>query len=357
MFANAQKKYTISGTINPSENNSKIFIIEYSNEVKIIRDSTTIKNGKFEFKGNIKEPDFLTLTLDKSGESFGLPFVLEEGKIVIVFDKENIEKSKISGTSNNNIYQQYIKDYRIISTKIRQFEKDNNDKRQTAIKNKDTLALNNVMDKYWLIQNEFFTLRKKFIDNNPRTFVSLILIKNSIGYPSFDIEELNKNYESIDKSLLETKLAKKIKKSIDAYYATSIGQPAPEFEGISPKGRTISLKKSLGKVTILDFWASWCGPCREENPTLVALYKELHEKGLNIISISEDIDDLKWKQAIEEDGLIWNHVSNLTTTKNSIKEQYNVREIPVIYILDEKGIIIAKNLRGEELKAKIKELF
>ena len=116
------------------------------------------------------------------------------------------------------------------------------------------------------------------------------------------------------------------------------------------------MKESLGKVTIIDFWASWCGPCRQENPNVVAIYKEFHSKGLNIIGVSLDKDKAKWKEAILKDKLTWNQVSNLKFWDEPIAAQYKVQSIPATFILDASGNIIAKDLRGAELRAKIIEL-
>lgn len=116
------------------------------------------------------------------------------------------------------------------------------------------------------------------------------------------------------------------------------------------------MKESLGKVTLIDFWASWCGPCREENPTVVALYNELHSKGLNIISVSLDKDALKWKEAITKDQLTWTQVSNLKEMKDPIALQYGVTQIPTTFVLDAAGKVVAIDLYGDDLKDKIKEL-
>jgi len=118
----------------------------------------------------------------------------------------------------------------------------------------------------------------------------------------------------------------------------------------------VSLNKSLGKVTLIDFWASWCAPCREENPKVVALYKEFHNKGLNIISVSLDNDADKWKAAIAKDQLSWTQVSNLKEMQDPIALQYNVTQIPTTFLLDPKGKVVAIEIYGDELKAKIKEL-
>jgi thiol-disulfide isomerase/thioredoxin len=118
----------------------------------------------------------------------------------------------------------------------------------------------------------------------------------------------------------------------------------------------VSLKESLGKVTLIDFWASWCGPCRQENINVVALYNEFHNKGLNIISVSLDEDATEWKEAIFADNLTWTHVSNLKEMKDPIALQYGVTQIPTTFLLDSKGKVVAVDLRGEDLKVKVKTL-
>ena len=118
----------------------------------------------------------------------------------------------------------------------------------------------------------------------------------------------------------------------------------------------VSLKESLGKVTLIDFWASWCQPCRQENPNVVALYKAFHNKGLNIISVSLDEDAVSWKEAIVKDKLTWTQVSNLKEMKDPIALQYGITQIPTTFLLDAKGKIVAIDLRGVDLDTKIKEL-
>jgi thiol-disulfide isomerase/thioredoxin len=128
------------------------------------------------------------------------------------------------------------------------------------------------------------------------------------------------------------------------------------FSAPNPQGKVISLKESLGKVTIVDFWASWCGPCRKENPNVVAIYAKFHSKGLNIIGVSLDEDPVKWKEAIAKDKLTWNQVSNLKGWEEPIAKQYKVESIPATFILDASGKVVAQDLRGDELEAKIIEL-
>ena len=137
-----------------------------------------------------------------------------------------------------------------------------------------------------------------------------------------------------------------------------IGDKAPDFSAPSPEGDQVKLSAIKGKVTIIDFWASWCKPCRIENPNLVKLYKEYHSKGLEIISVSLDRETQKeyWIKAIEKDQLNWYNVSNLKFWQDPIAKAYGVNSIPATFILGENGILIAERLRGAELDAKIKSL-
>lgn len=131
---------------------------------------------------------------------------------------------------------------------------------------------------------------------------------------------------------------------------------APEFKAPTPTGKLVSLTESLGKATLIDFWASWCSPCRHENPNVVSLYNEFHSKGLNIISVSLDENKGSWTRAIEEDKLSWTQVSNLKEMKDPIALQYGVTQIPTTFLLDATGKIVAIDLRGDDLKAKVKAL-
>ena len=136
----------------------------------------------------------------------------------------------------------------------------------------------------------------------------------------------------------------------------AVGQKAPDFSATTPDGKTESLHKNLGKATVIDFWASWCGPCRQENPNVVALYNKYKAQGLKIIGVSLDKEKEPWLKAIADDKLDWLHVSNLKFWDDEIAKEYAVEAIPATFLLDANGTIVAKNLKGAELDAKVAEL-
>lgn len=347
-------EFLISGTANGIENGKKVFIEVQTETGTLAKDTAVVTDGKFELKGITEEIDLGFIRIEN--EQINLPLILEEGKIEINIVKDSLHKSTLGGTPNNDKFQKFNTESRAISEKVAKFEKDNGPEMQKAQMSNDTVTINKLLKEYKKFQNEMNDYSKKFIKENPDAYLSVLLLENFLMRQYLTPEEIKSYFEGLDKDVKETKSGKKIKTALDSMTAIVIGKPAPNFSAPSPEGKTISLKESLGKVTIIDFWASWCGPCRAENPNVVALYNEFHPQGLNIIGVSLDKDAAKWKEAIAKDGLIWPHVSNLKFWEDPIAKQYNVQSIPATFILDEKGNIVAKDLRGEELRAKVAAL-
>ena len=347
-------EFIINGDANGVENGKKVFVEIQTETGSLAKDTAIVTDGKFELKGFTEGIDLGFIRIEN--EQINLPLILEEGKIEINIVKDSLHKSTLGGTPNNDKFQKFNTESRAISEKVAKFEKDNGPEMQKAQMSNDTVTINKLLKEYKKFQNEMNDYSKKFIKENPDAYLSVLLLENFLMRQYLTPEEIKSYFEGLDKDVKETKSGKKIKTALDSMTAIVIGKPAPNFSAPSPEGKTISLKESLGKVTIIDFWASWCGPCRAENPNVVALYNEFHPQGLNIIGVSLDKDAAKWKEAIAKDGLIWPHVSNLKFWEDPIAKQYNVQSIPATFILDEKGNIVAKDLRGEELRAKVAAL-
>lgn len=347
-------EFLISGTANGIENGKKVFVEIQDENGVIAKDTGVIENGKFELKGSTDNIDLGFIRIEN--EKINLPIILEEGKIKINIVKDSLQKSTIEGTFNNDKFQKFNNESVAILEKVKKFEKENNPKMQKALTENDTVTVNKIKKEYKNFQNDMNDYSKTFIKNNPDAFISVLLLENFLMREYIPATEIKSFYDKLDKKLVNTKSAQNIKKTLDLMLAVVVGKPAPKFSAKSPEGKLISLDESLGKVTIVDFWASWCAPCRKENPNVVALYNEYHSKGLNIIGVSLDQDATKWKDAIAKDKLSWTHVSNLKYWDEPIGKQYGISSIPATFILDAKGNIVAKDLRGDALRAKVKEL-
>lgn len=350
-------EFLISGTAEGLENGKKVFIETQTETGFIAKDTGVIENGKFELKGITKEIDLGFVRIED--ENINLPLILEEGKITVAIKKDSIQNSVIGGTKNNEKFQLFNEESKVIAKKKVKFEKANIDRITAAKKANDTATVNKIMKEYSMFQEDMNKVSMNFIKKNPDAYISVLLLENFLMRQYLPMEEIKGYFNKLDKSLLTTKSAKNIKKIMDEMATASkieVGNKAPDFAANNPEGKKISLTESLGKVTIIDFWASWCGPCRAENPNVVALYKEFHAKGLNIIGVSLDKDAAKWKEAIAKDGLVWPQISNLKFWDEPIAKQYKVESIPATFVLDANGTIVAKDLRGDALKAKINEL-
>ena len=362
-------EYIITGTATGIEN-GKTIILETQDESGmglLAKDTVKVENGKFEMKGKITEPAFYMIQLE--GAQAKIPLILENGEVKITIDKDSIQKSKVTGTYNKDEYTSFVAETTKIQKKLMDFQNKNMQAMNAAQQSKDTVVINGLMKEFNKLQEEVsVTSKAKYVtyaETHPKSFISALIIQGMLNDPTAVVAKSEKLYNSLEESLKNTKPGKAIKAKLTELKApTGVGASAPttdgkwraDFSAPNPEGKVISLKESLGKVTIVDFWASWCGPCRQENPNVVAIYKELHAKGLNIIGVSLDKDAAKWKEAIAKDGLTWTQVSNLKFWDEPIAKQYHVESIPATFILDASGHVVAKDLRGDELRAKIIEL-
>jgi len=324
----------------------------------IATDTAIVYNGSFTFKGQIEGTEMRSLTID--GVNGQTTLLLEAGNIEVVVYKDSIYKSTVKGSFNNAVFNDYKKQY-----------KDKIDdltflKRSLIESQTDPIISNSLKKEMDSLAIEFKNFGFNFIKANTNADFSLLLLNSVIDQKGFDLTLDSEAYDQIDNSvkikttnnqIISNRIKTKIK-SAKKSELVMIGKIVPNFSAPNPQGKLIELNKIKGKVTIIDFWASWCKPCRVENPNLVKLYNEYHSKGLEIISVSLDREAQKdfWIKAIEKDQLNWYNISNLKFWQEPIAKLYGVNSIPATFIIDENGILIAKKLRGAQLDQKIKEL-
>lgn len=356
-----KNEYIITGTIKGIAD-GKTVVLEKQDETGQLKPIDTVKitDGEFTFTGTSKEPELHLIQVEAIQGK--VPFILENGDIELTLVKDSINNSSVGGTYNNEELNSYRENGMKIQKKMLKFQKDNMQKITTAQQKQDTAVVNSIRKEYSKFQDEFVNQSNEYVKSHPKAFISILIIESMFGNMDVDVKKINSYYTNLDKELKATKAGKSLKNKIDMAMkpvtppSTEIGSMAPDFTAPNPKGDYVALNKFTGKVTVIDFWASWCGPCRQENPNMVKMYAELHSKGLEILGVSLDEEASKWKEAITKDQLTWDQISNLKKWKDPIANLYSIQSIPATVLIDKTGKIVAKDLRGSELKAKIVEL-
>ncbi|MDN3593646.1 TlpA disulfide reductase family protein [Zunongwangia endophytica] len=348
--------YSISGKAEGIENGKKIYISELTNlDQRPERvDSTTVKDGKFE--ADLADTESPNLSyLEVEGVNGMVLFISENENIDFTLYKDSLQASKKQGGKQNELLNEYLENLNSINKEVSDLRVE----MRSAYQSQDSTKLETLQGTQTEIMDNDKVFKKQIIKENKDAFVSLMAIMDLLRMQGATTKELKEMYNSLNEEIKNTALGTKVGEQLESMTATEIGSKAPDFSALTPEGEKLALNDVLGKVTIVDFWASWCKPCRKENPNVVKVYNKYHEKGLNIIAVSLDKkeDKDKWLKAIEDDGLVWNHVSNLQAWNDPIAKKYGVRAIPATFILDENGVIVDRDVRGEEaLDKKIEEL-
>ncbi len=348
--------YTISGTTKNSKDQTKVEIYTLKNRKPLALQDTVIKNNQFFFKGSIDTLNIYYLKVDKVAGA--RPFILENANLQFEVDTDTIIKTKITGGKENAIFSDYLNFNFFNSNKLKALTS----KIKTAKAEKDQEKIKVLKKEYKQLVDEKTAFDEALIKNNPDRIFSAFLLQNIVNANKINLKKTTELYNAFTDRVKNSEPGKEIHTGIIAKEQTKIGALAPNFTGKTPEGKELSLNAIKGKVTIIDFWASWCGPCRKENPNVVALYNTYHDKGLEIIGVSLDGSPRQknakdaWIAAIQQDKLAWYQVSNLQYFNDPIAKAYNIKGIPSTFILDADGKILAKNLRGKVLENKIAEL-
>lgn len=314
-------------------------------------DSVQLKDGKFSFKGTVDYPEVYYINIP--GTKSLVPFFIEPAQIVININSKEIDKTKITGSKTQQEYDKYLDMLGQFNAKVRE-------NYQMYVKAQEVGDAEKA--RYFdSLVNTFDAQRAQFsktyvLENNSSFVSPYITYRNSWNY---DLIELENTLNYFDTTLNHSLYMGHLKEYLATLKRTDIGQIYVAFMMQDTTGQKyLPIADLIGKNYLLvDFWASWCAPCREENPNLVALYRKYHEKGFDILGISLDSNRERWLMAIESDELTWHHVSDLKGWDNLAAKLYGIRSIPSSLLLNPQGTIIAKNLRGDDLRKKLEEIF
>jgi peroxiredoxin len=362
ILAQTGKPFTFKGSIAKATGQEKAFLL-YNNGTANVTDSAALTNGAFEFTGTLAGPVKGNLIVAHQGETWGtvrrsrkvdvLPVYVEPGDVQVKAT-DSVYNAAITGGPVN-------KDNQLLTAALKSLkeqEKKISAEESAVPKEKQTPELEAQFEaRYKVVEAEQKKIQGTFIKTHPNSWVSLDAIQGYGGYfpEASDIEPL---YNALSPELKASKQGKYYAELIPKLKLIAIGAKAPVFAQNDKDGKSISIESFKGKYLLIDFWASWCGPCRRENPNVVKAYNQYKDKNFTILGVSLDqpTGREKWLEAIEKDGLVWTQVSDLKYWGNEAAALYGVRAIPQNFLLDPEGKIVAKNLSGKSLTDKLAEL-
>lgn len=309
--AQAQQNYSLNlnGVIN-GQQSGMVYLQKFNNKSFVTVDSAKVVQGKYSFKSKVQLPELYGLSTDVNNNPAYV--FLEQGKIEVVSDSASFVKTtKVKGSASNDLFWSY--------------------KTQKGVK------------------------IEAFIKAHPASIVSAYVLYRDFSY-LLTSEEITSAIELLSPALQTTAYVSSLKELAVAKKRVEPGQKIIDFSAKDPEGNTVKLSQQLGKYLLLTFWAGWCPDCRRENPDLVKTYQKYHDKGFDILGVSLDKSKTTWLNAIKNDNLTWKHVSDLVYWDSSAAKLYAIRWIPSNFLISPDGVIIAQNLQGEALEAKLEEL-
>lgn len=356
-IAIAQNQFTITGKMSAKHRPVIAYLVHPLGDKKAL-DSAIIKNGIFSFKGSISEPQSALLSIrydgdDRSKMLKDVLFLYIDKANIILTSTDSIHSADITGSVINNQHHEFnasVKPFtqpiNRISQELYKAAKVNPNVKKEAW----YMAKVDSINKYQSQYKEFHT---QFYLTHPDSYLAFTMFNSVVTAGQLPLKEAQKQFDNFSPALKASDLGKNTANILAILGKRQVGVKVMDFTQPDTNGRSFSLSSLRGKYVLLDFWASWCGPCRTENPNVVKAYNELKGKNFEIVSISLDNNRAAWLNAINKDGMPWLHVSDLKGWKNDVAILFNIQSIPQNFLINPEGTIIAINLRGEDLDKRL----
>lgn len=358
--ASAQSgKFNVKGDLHRSSNKVKYVYYSYNTDGKTVEDSALVKKNKYNLSGIIHEPSRLVLKARYHDTSLKSDYRKDHKMLYIsAGDKVNIlhaDSFSIAEVKGSLAQQEFLKLEDAANVYLKQINNSWKEIEDYKVKN-DTLNINKRLAVIKELANSWKKVYTDYVYQNPSSPMALYAIKQYSG-PFIEFNEIEPLYTVLSQQIKNQPAGKELYRRLEIARRTAIGKAAPNITQKDTLRNAVSLSDFKGKYVLLEFWASWCRPCREENPKLVKTYNIYRQKGFEILGISVDENRKSWLNAIKKDGLTWlNAADLLDTDKNPAALTYGVQAIPNNFLIDPEGKIIGKNLRGDELGHKLEEL-
>jgi len=344
----AKDEFSLKGSISGVDK-GKVYLLKLVGNQPTPVDSAEISGGKFTFKGKMGMPDMRILRLNE--QDYFAQFFLDNANITVTTSKDSLRNTKITGSPTNDIFKIFVAEMEKLNKDVMILQ----EKYQGAIAANNNDAAEKAKIDYQAMVDNNKVYTKNFIKEHSNSVVAAFVL---LQYATqLDESELADMVGKLAPEMDKSEYVAQLKALVLEQQKTAIGVVAPDFTMNDTEGKPIQLSSLRGKVVLVDFWAAWCRPCRQENPNVVKLYQQYHSKGFEILGVSLDRTKDDWLKAIKDDNLIWIHVSDLQYWQNAAARLYGVSAIPQSYLLDKEGKIIGKGLRGEDLAKKLAEIF
>ena len=344
------EKYDISGNV---ENMSQVPVkLQMTQDGEwVTHDSAQVEVGEFSFRGKLDHPQMMRLLF---GEDLGaVQFFAENSEMKVVGNKDSLQSLEVNGSEIHNQYEQF-------QGKLKSYDKELQKAYATyrkAREQEDEAGMKEAQEQYQALSENKRAFIKQYVHDHAQSVLApYITRRHLLSFMEYDA--LDSLYSKLAPTVKETKYAEALKERKDVLERTQVGKPYIDFTLPDTTGTAVSLSDYVGEgYVLLDFWAAWCTPCRKENPNLVDAYQKYHEKGFEIFGVSFDRKKEAWVQAIHKDNITWPQVSDLNYWDSKAGRMYGVRSIPANFLINSKGKIVGKNLRGEELDEKLSEIY